>query len=395
MALLSTAKMNKKYHSIKSNDQTKLKIVCDDICDNISTLLDAFELEYKSNGKMISMCCPIHGGDNISAINLYPEGERYRGNWKCRTHGCEETFKSSVIGFIRGILSNRKYGWKQSGDKTCTFNDALDFALKFINKDLSSIKVSKSSKNKQVFTSAVSYFNKEEKVNSPPSSLLTREKVRKSLIMPCDYYLSRGYSKDILDKYDVGFCDKPNKEMFNRVVVPIYNNDYSNMIACSGRSVFERCDKCSSNHNPNDSCPTDEKKWLYSKWKHSANFKSQNCLYNFWFAKEHILKTTAVVIVESPGNVWRLEENGIHNSVAIFGSSLSDRQRIMLDSSGAMTIIILTDNDTAGAKASEQIKAKCQNTYRIFIPKISKADVGEMTSEEINIEIKQFMDSIL
>ncbi len=396
MDSLSTAKMHKKYPSNNSNDQTKLKIVCDDVCDNISALLEIFELEYRSNNKMISMACPIHGGDNISAINLYPEGDRYRGNWKCRTHGCEQTFKSSVIGFIRGILSNRKHGWTQPGDTSCTFNEALDFALQFINKDLKSIKVSKTSKDKQVFTSAVGYFNKVIETSTahvarPP----TREQIRKSLLMPCEYYSKRGYSTDILDKYDIGFCDKQQKEMYNRVVVPIYNNDYTGMIACSGRSIFEKCDKCSSYHNPTDNCPADEYKWSYSKWKHSANFKSQNCLYNFWFAKEHMMKSTAAIIVESPGNVWRLEENGIHNSVAIFGSSLSDRQKIMLDSSGAMTIIILTDNDEAGNKAAEQIKIKCQNTYRVFRLKISKNDVADMSSEEIMREIKTPLEKII
>jgi DNA primase len=120
-----------------------------------------------------------------------------------------------------------------------------------------------------------------------------------------------------------------------------------------------------------------------------------NHLYNFWFAKEFILKTHTAIIVESPGNVWRLEESGIHNSVGIFGSSLSDRQKILLDSSGAMNLIILTDNDEAGRKAAEQIKAKCQNTYRIFIPQINKSDIGEMTVEEINKEIKPYLESIV
>jgi 5S rRNA maturation endonuclease (ribonuclease M5) len=79
----------------------------------------------------------------------------------------------------------------------------------------------------------------------------------------------------------------------------------------------------------------------------------------------------------------------------MFGSSLSDRQKILLDSSGAMTLIILTDNDDAGRKAGEQIKNKCQNTYRIFIPKISKNDVGDMTKEEINNEIKEYIQRIV
>ena len=68
------------------NDQAKLKIVCDELCDNITSLLDSFGLDYKVNQKMISMSCPIHGGDNPSAVNIYPEGDQYRGNWKCRTH---------------------------------------------------------------------------------------------------------------------------------------------------------------------------------------------------------------------------------------------------------------------------------------------------------------------
>jgi DNA primase len=167
------------------------------------------------------------------------------------------------------------------------------------------------------------------------------------------------------------------------------------MVGCTGRSIFEKCNQCKGFHDYNKSCPNADDLWKFPKWKHNTDFKSQNHLYNFWFAKDHILKSGVAIIVESPGNVWRLEENNIHNSVGIFGSSLSDRQKILLDSSGAMSLVILTDNDDAGRKAAEQIKHKCQNTYRIFIPKISKADVGEMTSDEIDIEIKQYIKGIL
>ena len=117
-------------------------------------------------------------------------------------------------------------------------------------------------------------------------------------------------------------------------------------------------------------------------------------MYNFWFAKEHILETGSVILVESPGNVWKLEENGIHNSVGLFGCSLSDRQKLILDSSGAMNIIILTDNDDAGKKAAEQIQNKCSKTYNILIPKILKNDIGEMTSDEITIQIKNYLEQI-
>ena len=384
-----TTIIKKKY---RSPDQAKLKIVCDELCDNIESLMDSFNLEYKNNHKMLTMSCPIHGGDNASAINIYPDGDSYRGNWKCRTHNCEQEFKSSIIGFIRGVISNQKYNWSKPGDQSCSFNEALEYALAFLKKDLKSIKISNKDREKKTFTNVVNYINKETAITT---SKITRAQIIKSINIPAQYYLDRHYHKDILEKYDVGLCTKPDKPMYNRIVVPIYDTDYKYMVGCTGRIIFEKCSKCSAYHDPNNGCPEPEKTWLYSKWKHSLDFKSQNHLYNFWFAKEHILKSNTAIIVESPGNVWRLEENGIHNSVAIFGSSLSDRQKILLDSSGAMILVVLTDNDEAGRKAAEQIKSKCQNTYRIFVPNISKNDIGEMTSEEINFEIKNYIQRII
>lgn len=382
--------MTKKTKSPLS-DQAKLKVVCDEVCDNIETLLETFNLDYKFNNKMIIMSCPIHGGDNETAFNLYPEGDNYRGNWKCRTHNCEKIFKASVLGFIRGIISHQKYNWRNEGDDTCSFKEAVEFATKFINKDLGSIKISKTEREKKQFTNVINYINKS---TEPSISKITRPQIVKSLQIPAEYYLQRKYSSEVLVKYDIGLCTNPGREMSGRVVVPIYDNDYRYMIGCTGRSIHEKCDRCKSYHHPSELCPNSENSWKYPKWKHNADFKSQNTLYNFWFAKEHILTSSTAIIVESPGNVWRLEENDIHNSVAIFGSSLSDRQKILLDSSGAMNLVILTDSDDAGRKAAEQIKQKCQNTYRIFIPVISKNDIGDMSAEEIQTEIKNYLQEI-
>jgi len=78
--------VKKQSHSNK-NQQQKLKILCDNLCDKAEDLFDYFEIDYKDNGRFYSMCCPIHGGDNPSAISIYPERESYRGNWKCNRHG--------------------------------------------------------------------------------------------------------------------------------------------------------------------------------------------------------------------------------------------------------------------------------------------------------------------
>lgn len=355
--------MTKKYRSI---DQNKLKILCDHICDNIYDLLDHFELEYKNNTKFISLHCPIHGGDNATALNIYPEGDTYRGNWKCRTHKCEEVFKGSIIGFIRGILSRNHYGWTNAGDTTASFQEAVDFATDFAKLDLQKIKIDKGQKNKHNFVSSVSILNQNTQttvIDEKPK--ITRSSVTKLLNIPSQYFLDRGFSRDILHKYDVGDCMTPGKEMYNRAVVPVYDNTHSFLLGCSGRTT--------NNESP--------------KWKHSFGFRAEDCLYNFWYAKQHIKNSREVILVESPGNVWKLEMADIHNSVAMFGSNLTDKQKLLLDTSGAMALIVITDNDDAGELARQQIEKKCAKIYNIKHIRVSTNDIADMSVEEIHNEI--------
>jgi DNA primase len=143
------------------------------------------------------------------------------------------------------------------------------------------------------------------------------------------------------------------------------------MVGCSGRSIMDD---------------------VKPKWKHSTGFRAEETLYNYWYAKDFIKKSGVVIVVESPGNVWRLEESGIHNSVAIFGSNLGDKQKMLLDISGAMTIITIMDNDDAGKKAAAQIQKKCERTYNIKNIDIGYSDIGEMTIEQINTEIKPLIE---
>ena len=117
-------------------------------------------------------------------------------------------------------------------------------------------------------------------------------------------------------------------------------------------------------------------------------------MYNYWYAKEHISKTGVAIIVESPGNVWRLEEAGIHNSVAIFGTALNQSQKDLLDGLGAMSLIILMDNDEAGENAASKIIDTCSNQYRIYKPFINTNDIGEMNLNDIrNLILPQVLEA--
>lgn len=349
----------------RSYNQDKLKILSDIICDDIENLLQCLGVyDYRLLDNMVICSCPIHGGDNESAFNLYHTGDSYRGNWKCRSHKCEEIFKSSIIGFIRGCLSKQKYNWSKKGDMTITFSEALDFATEFAKKDLSSIKVSKTQKEKTSFSNTIKLIS--NNTDTATHTGITRNIIRKNLIVPSKYFISRGFSDNILDKYDVGDCYTEGKEMVNRAVVPVYDNDHKYMVGCSGRIIPEGS----------------------PKWKHSSGFRAENTLYNYWYAKEHIKETGVVVLVESPGNVWRLEESGIHNSLCIFGSSLADKQKLLLDISGAMTIIAIMDNDEAGKKAYENIYKKCHRTYNVKNIELNQYnDLAEMSIDSIRYQI--------
>jgi 5S rRNA maturation endonuclease (ribonuclease M5) len=367
-----------------SYNQQHLKAISDAVCDRIEELLDVLHIDYKLYDKMATMSCPIHGGDNTGACNLYHIGDSYRGNWKCRTHNCQDVFKSSIIGFIRGCLSHRKYNWQNNGDKTCSFNEAIQFIQQFLgNKiDINSLSVIDAKvKDKNDFVNTVRYITE----SSDKDKLkISKDYLLSKISVPSEYFLGRGFSKAILSKYYVGDCYDDTKEMYNRAVVPIFDDNNEYIVGCTGRSLFEKCSKCKAHHDPRHHCPNEAESWKYSKWKHSSGFKSGDNVYNIWAAKQHIkTHNNTVILVESPGNVWRLEEAGIHNAVAIFGTTFTDRQKMIVDCSGAMDIITIMDNDEAGHQAREKIYTKCKKTYNVTHIDIPANDIASMSIEEI------------
>lgn len=366
----------KKSYSI---DQNKIKRLCDLLCDNIEKVCHYLDIEYSINDKMLVMPCPIHQGDNPSALNIYHVGDNYRGNWVCRTHHCEKVFQPSIIGFMRGVLSAREMRWSKNGDQLYSFHKTLEQASKIIDTKLDNISVNYQNVEKNLFTKNINAMKPLEKSNT---NLLSPEIVRSMLKIPCDYYLNRGYSDEILKKYDVGLCDNPQRSMYNRVVVPIYDTDHKHMIGCTGRSIYEACQNCGYHHCNQIECGNIET-YKHTKWRHNKNFKAKDHLYNLWFAKGHIAKQQSVILVESPGNVWKLEQAGIHNSVAIFGTSFSDRQKMLLDCSGAMNVIIALDPDNAGIEGSKKIQEKCHRTYNTKIIENLPTDIGDMSIENI------------
>ena len=359
----SQAYSKKKKRSYKREDLQKIGAL---LSEKLPELLEYFQVDYRINGEMAVGCCPVHDGDNQHAFNIYLEpSEEYPqpGNWNCWTHRCHENWKPDVFGFVQAMLSKLK-------DQEISFMKTVDWICSFLGideKGLKSVNLA-GDIEKSKYLNVMSNLKKKA---VDQKSVLSREKIRQHLEIPSKYYLDRGYSFGILDKYDVGLS-KTNKTK-DRVVVPIYDESYSGMIGFTARTIHEG---------------------VKPKWVHQPGFKTKHCLYNYWFAKKHISKSGVVILVEGPGDVWRLEENGIKTSVAIFGTALSEEQMTILERSGASSIIVMTDNDEAGIMAAKKIHERCKRLFRVYFPKISASDIGDMDADDITHDIKPIIDKV-
>lgn len=332
---------------------------------NPEDILNELGIDYNISGNRICMKCPIHNGDDDDKCMIFTSGETSTNNWVCWSGNCHQKYGRDLIGFIRGVLSARQ------------------------NKEVSRAFVLKQFGNLTNFNAKKSalteMFAREPKKESAP-------KVHKSVVVsrlkiPSVHYLNRGYSKAVLTKYDVGECLTVGKPMYLRAVVPVCD-EQGMLLGCSGRTLQPECEKCGWFHYPNLACPSNklEKYWA-SKWVHSTGFFKSLHLYNLHNAKPYINESGMVVLVEGPGDVWRLEEAGVHNSVAMFGSFLSEAQLELLFSLNIAKIVVMTDLDRAGSNVITQVYEKCSRMFEIIRVKPSAKDVGDMNVQQIKEEI--------
>jgi DNA primase len=293
-------------------------------------------------------------------------------------------FINSAFGFVRGLLSMARYKWKERGDQMASIFETVELVNKLLEVDAVDVPTDM---DKIKFISQTNNGIKQAKIIGK----IPKQQVRSQLEFPAKYLTNRGFSPQVLDRYDVGLCNNRTKEMYQRIVVPIYDDSGQYMVGCTCRSIYEKCPLCKLWHNPKIPCPQKWHEHMFSKWKHSG-FKRDFHLYNSWFACKHIQMTNQVIVVESPGNVWKLEEAGIHNSVAIFGTYISKQQTGLLNKMGAMYVTVIGDNDKAGDTMCEIIqKNKMWKVERIKVPQ-GYDDLGDMPINKITELLKEKND---
>jgi 5S rRNA maturation endonuclease (ribonuclease M5) len=365
---------------MKSLTQQQISKICEDLLDRLPDLLTHMGVDFIEYPNIIAFPCPVHGGDNPEACCIFTDGNSAKGNWHCWTRHCEEDFTGSLVGLVRGWL-------EKNGSEENSFQRALEFCCDFLKIDVNKVKESAYDKGKvsQVFK----IFNEENLNDSTP--VISRESIRQKLDVPSLYYLNnkderKRFSTEALDVFDIGDCKDSKQAMYGRVVVPIYD-ERGNYSGCVGRTKSEV-----SKSNP--------------KWKNSKGFSKSANLYGFNVTAEHILSSGVAIIVEGQSDVWRLYEAGLPMAVGIFGSSLSEKQLITLEKSGAFNLVVLTDYDEAGITAYKGIVDKCGRRFNYIRPDLtnwfkstnlpqSEWDVGNMTIQEIKNKIYPLLKGII
>ena len=358
----------------------KLKVLQNTAAANLELLLTDFGIEFSQSGSAFTFPCPIHeDSDNRHAINIYKESTKDgypNGGWVCNTKKCHKIYTPTLIGFVRGILSSR-------AGKDVGFAPAIQYLCKFCGiKTLTALKIDSTEKIMSRAESAAILSTNMLPKHKPSGCY--RKTFRKDRIIPAKYFIDKGFSPTVLDKYDVGF-----NSITNRIDVPIYSNSGKIVLGVTSRSIYDK-HICGYYHDKNTKCPqTDVEKSLASKWIHSAGFYKTQYLYNYWFAYDLMNKSGKAILVESPGNVWKLVENGIENCIGCFGSSLSECQEILLSMAGIHTIYVLLDNDDAGNTGYKYIYKRYHKSYNVIKVNLFKEynDVAESSNDYIKEKI--------
>jgi DNA primase len=176
-----------------------------------------------------------------------------------------------------------------------------------------------------------------------------------------DYLFSRKINEDAMQHFKLGFSSIQQMTM-----VPLHSPD-GLLVGVIGRSVKGK------------------------SFKNSPNLPRNKTMFNLHRAKR---EGGTIIVVESSFDAIRLWQAGFPNAVATLGGSISDININNLNKY-ASTIIIMTDNDTAGKALGNTIANKLKNKnilwarydYDKMYPHDAK-DVGDLTDEEIKTCIK-------
>lgn len=292
--------------------------------NSIESILEDNGYPIKRGADYISTSAIFRGGDNNTAICIYPEK-----NLVIDFVTSEKYSINTLVGKILGIEGEDNIN-EYLSNNNLNFTPSNDIQEPLI-------------KN-------------ENKVFSP-------QDIQDFGIVPnYDYWTSREISKETAQLFHGGLAYRGR--MKNRQVLTIYDSK-DQIIGFTGRSVL---------------------KDYKIKWKHLGVKK--NWVFPAYLNSKIIQEQKEVILVESPGCVLKLWDCGIKNAICLFGLECSFAIVNYLLRLNDVTIYISTNNEESnrGNDAAAKIERKLLRYFdkkNIVIKLPFKKDFGEMSNLEI------------
>ena len=290
------------------------------IVDIVEEYTDLVKLGDEYRGK----CC-FHNDDNAS---LYVN--KKKGVWKC--FGCD--LSGDIITFIQEIegLDFKDAVGYLSGNEQVEFNGNY----KNINNSLSLLDIQKKEKNHKLNEKLLNKYKKKQH----------------------GYLLNQGFDKEILKFFEVGFCQDPGDELYNRITIPWRNKD-GELVAIVGRDITDKKD---------------------CKYKAKKGSHKNDYLYNLNNAKHYC--NEGLIVVEDEKSVMKLWQWGYKNAVALGNKDLADRKWLLRQFTD--TAILCFDSDKKGIEGRNKAVRELIPLMNIEVIKLPKEykDAAEIKKKE-------------
>ena len=260
--------------------------------------------------------CKVHGGDNSTAFRFNTESK----TWCCYTHHCEGDKSKDVIGLV----------------ELCTKQPFVE-SVKFLA-DLCGIDL----ENQAELTEGFKKIKQQQEMlqevrrneTRTPAARFEKEAeeelIKKLLSHRSDYFIRRGFPKELLDFYQVG--GMTDSWGVHRETIPIRDEE-GHLLTVSQR-------RTDSDEDPK-----------YTLWQ---DIKKETTLYNLHIAKDYTGLDRTLILVEGFVDVWALSLLEIYNVVAMMGTYITPNQARLLWKY-AENITVMLDPDDAGREATPKV----------------------------------------
>lgn len=340
---------------------------------NMRLLLKKLNFHGYDFGDRLTGCCPISHkdgrtpNDNDKAFSW----DFKRQMWQCFTHRCHNVHGSDIFALVRSA-------------RACSFREAVEWILSALDQNVDDIKEIDPAEAQKL-----------EQIIRKRSQLVQHQRMEEEImrhLQPSNYFERRGFSQAVIKEFNCGGeWHRAGTYGEDRAIVPIYDPIDGFLIAFTCRLLDDSIIEA----------------WR-PKWCHALNFAemrkksvektdeerfhASSVLFNLHRAKEHMGDSGTIIIVEGPGDVMRLWEAGLKNTVAVLGTGFSKHHKTLLHKVGCRRILCVLDADEAGQKGGAAVERMCKDYFEYVSVKLPNGkDPGEHDPAQLRLIFKEYL----